>query len=98
MTSIRESAKSYESPSTKNICELKSVNTEMDIREETFTTKDGENFTVNIITVDGEDYRIPNSVLKSLRDILEEKPDVTKFKVVKKGEGMQTSYTVVTLD
>lgn len=51
-----------------------------------------------MIVVDGEDYRMPTSVLKNLKAILVEKPELKEFKVSKSGEGLKTAYTVITLD
>jgi len=45
--------------------------------------------------VDDEEYRVPTSVLKSLKVILEDKPDLKFFKVKKTGEGLKTEYTVI---
>jgi len=98
MSTIRENAKAYESPKTKNIIELKEISTELDIVEKEFQDRNGETFKVSTITVNDQEYRIPNSVLRDLKAILQDKPETTKFKVTKTGEGMQTSYTVITLD
>ena len=98
MSSIRESAKAYESPATKNITDLKEVSTEMDITEKEFTDKDGKPFKVNLVSINDEEYRIPNSVLRDLKTIISDRPEITKFKVAKTGSGMQTSYTVIPLD
>jgi len=98
MSTIRENAKAYESPKTKNITELKEISTELDIVEKEFQDRNGETFKVSTITVNDQEYRIPNSVLRDLKAILQDKPETTKFKVTKTGEGMQTSYTVITLD
>lgn len=98
MGSIKEEAQGYEPPQTKNIAELERIPTELQVEERTGTKKDGKSFTYNVVVLSGEDYRIPNSVLKSLKVILEEKPDLKEFKVKKTGEGLNTEYTVVSLD
>jgi hypothetical protein len=63
-----------------------------------FTDKDGKEFSIQVIEVDGEEYRVPVSVVKQLKEQLAENSGMTKFKVRKSGEGMNTSYTVVPLD
>jgi len=98
MTTIRESAKEYEPTTTKNVCELKSVSTELDITEKTFQNKEGEDFTVSLITVDGEDYRVPQSVIGQVKVLLEDNPGLLTFKVKKSGEGMSTKYQVIPLE
>jgi len=98
MGSIMDEAQAYEPPQTKNIADLEEVSVDADIVEREFTDKDGKPFTISVIIVDGEDYRVPVSVLKSLKAIAEEKPEIKKFKVKKTGEGLKTEYTVIPLD
>jgi len=98
MSTIREKASQYEQKETLNIADLNEVSTEIDIVEKTFTRQDGEEFSINIIEVDGKQYRVPNSVLKDLKTLVKEKPGMTKFKVLKSGTGMSTDYQVVVLE
>ena len=98
MTNLKEEAQAYEAPKTKNIAELDKVPTDIEIQEKEYTRSDGTDFKIKVITVDGEDYRVPTSVLQTLKAILEEKPDLKFIKVKKSGEGLKTVYNVVTLD
>jgi hypothetical protein len=98
MTTIRDMAKVYVEKKTKNIADLPSVSTELDMREETFTDKEDKEFTISVTTINGEDYRVPDSVLGQLKGILEVKPHLKNFKVKKTGEGMATKYQVIGLD
>ncbi len=102
MSTISEAATSYEPPKTKNITDLDNVTTDIEITEETHTktNEDGaeEEFTISVIEVEGEKYRVPKSVLKNLKAILEEKPNLKTFKVTKSGSGMNTAYTVIPLE
>lgn len=98
MTTLRQAAKKYESKTTKNISELKSVNTELDIQTKEFTDSEGKIFKIKTVEIEGEEYRIPDSVIKQLKEMIEEKPSMTEFKVKKSGEGLKTSYTVIPLD
>ena len=102
MSNISEAAISYEPPKTKNITDLEDVPTDIEITEETHTktNEDGaeEEFTIKVVEVEGEKYRVPISVLKNLKAILEEKPNLKTFKVKKSGSGMNTAYTVIPLD
>ena len=45
----------------------------------------------------GEKYKVPVSVLSALKEILEVKPELKLFKVIKKGEGLKTEYTTIPL-
>lgn len=95
MASIKELAKAYEPPQTKNIADLERVSVDIDVQEITRTKTDGEEFKLNIAVIDEQEYRVPNSVLGDLKILLEKKPDVRFFSVVKSGTGMQTKYTVL---
>jgi len=97
MGSLKENAQEYEPQQTKNITELEVVPIDSEVLEREFNDKDGNAFKISVIVVDGEDYRVPISVLKSLKAILEEKPEVKAIKVLKSGEGLKTVYTVIPL-
>lgn len=60
--------------------------------------KDNKTFKYRVCVVEGEDYRVPGVVLGDLKEILKVKPDLKFFKVTKKGSGLTTKYTVITLD
>lgn len=59
---------------------------------------DGKIFSYKYITVNETDYRVPNSVLDQMKSFLESKPNITKFKVIKKGSGLNTQYQVLPLN
>ena len=98
MATIFDEAQAYEPPQTKNIADLEKVPTDIEVVEKEYTKGDGDKFKLKVIMVDGEDYRVPTSVLKSLKAIREEKPNLKFFKVKKSGEGLKTEYTVITLE
>jgi len=97
MPTIKDKAKAYEPKQTKNITDLEVVRTDAEVKETTARDKEGNEFTYNYITVDGEEYRVPDSVLKDLKVILEANPNLTSFQVKKTGTGMGTKYTVIPL-
>lgn len=95
MTTIKENAKIYEPKETKVISDLEKVSVNTDMRIEEFVDKEGKTFTANLTTIEGEEYRVPNSVLKQLKVLIEDDENLEFFKVKKSGEGMQSSYTVI---
>lgn len=97
METIKDLAMAYEPPQTKNISELPSVDVSEALEAEEFTREDGTTFSVNVLKRNGYSYRVPASVLKSLKAILAEKPELKQFKVSKTGEGLKTTYTVIPL-
>jgi len=97
MSNLRESALEYKPIETKVISDLKKVSTSLDVYEKTFKEGEKDEFTVKLVKVDDEEYRVPNTVLKQLKVQLEEKPEMEFFKVKKQGEGLKTEYTVIGL-
>jgi len=96
---LKKEAEEHESPSkTKNISELNQISTDAVVEDDNFTNKDGEEVKQKIIVVDGEKYRVPISVLNSLKAILEDNPNLKHFKVKKTGEGMDTRYIVIPIN
>ena len=98
MATLKDEAQAYEPPQTKNIADLEVVRTDVEVVEKEFSKEDGTTFKIKVVTIDGEDYRVPTSVLKSMKAILEEKPELKTFKVKKTGEGLKTEYTVIPLE
>jgi len=97
MTNIKETARAYEPAHTFNIADLEVVSTDFEIKYETGVDKNDKEFTYAYIEVEGKQYRVPTSVIAQLKDVLEEKPELSKFRVKKSGEGMSTRYTVIAL-
>jgi len=95
MATIKDIALAYEPQQTKNIAELDYVPVELELVESTHKNSAGEDFTVKTATVDGEKYRVPNSVLEQLKGILTKFPDSKYFCVSKSGNGMSTKYQVM---
>ncbi|MHA2019042.1 MAG: hypothetical protein ACTSXY_12310 [Promethearchaeota archaeon] len=93
-----DEAKEYIAPTTKNIADLKEVDVDLELHDREGKDKDDEKFKYKVIVIDGEEYRVPSSVLGNLKAVLEKKPDLKKFAVSKQGTGMNTRYTVIPLD
>lgn len=98
MASLKESAKNYQSKQTKNVAELKSVDIDLLVQEGKGKDGEGKEFLYRFIEVGGDEYRIPDQVLKDLKAILEKKPTLKTFSVSKQGTGFNTKYTVIPLD
>ena len=92
MPNIKDLAKEYEPQQTLNIADLDVVDVDIDVKVET----DVE-YPYKYIEVDGKRYRLPTTVIKSLKAILAENPELKKFRVKKDGEGLKTTYTVIPL-
>ena len=98
MTNLRDTAKAYEPQKTKNIADLEAVSLDVVIEERKAKDKDGKEFSFHVALVVGEEYRVPSSVLNDIKAIVQAKPTLKTVKVIKKGSGMNTSYTVIPLE
>jgi len=98
---IKAAAENYESKKTANIADLENFDVSETMEEREGTDNDGKKFEYNVLVRDGKEYRIPNTVLESIKGILKAnaKHDkkVNVFSVEKTGEGMNTKYQVVTI-
>jgi hypothetical protein len=93
MAKLIDEAKAYEAKAkVNNIAELTTVSTELDVKEDLEAE-----FPYKYVQVEGLKYKVPSSVLANLKAILEENPNLKKFKVKRTGEGMDTRYTVIPL-
>jgi hypothetical protein len=98
MATLKKEAEDYKPTQIKNIAELDSVNLDVEFFKETRKKADDTEYSLSFIRVDGEEYRVPSSVLEQIQEIIKTKPKATKVKVVRKGEGMKTNYTTIPLD
>lgn len=96
MTTIKEAAEAY--VPQHNISELPSIDVNESIMEAVKKNKDGEEYKYKFIVREGEEYKIPNIVLSQLKTLRENNPKISTFKVIKKGEGIKTSYQIIPLD
>lgn len=93
MATIKDKAKEYEPRAkVKNISELPSVDIDLAVLQD-----EEAEFPYDYVEVNGERYKVPVSVLVTLKAILEENSNLKKFKVKKTGEGMETRYTAIPL-
>jgi len=94
---IKTTAQAYENQSIGNVADLQKVSTDLKVETKTGTNEKGEAFIYKVVKVEGSEYRVPMSVIRSLKAILEDNPNLQYFKVRKTGQGMDTTYTVIPL-
>ena len=101
MSKISEYAQGYEpTATTKNIADLKEVSVDLELEDDEFEFKDKNNQVKNVkqkvVIVEGESYRVPVSVIQQLKVILEDNPNMKKFKVKRSGTTKDdTRYQVI---
>jgi hypothetical protein len=99
---IGEFAKGYKSKATKNITDLPEVSIDLEVLDDQFETTDKitnqpKVVKQKVISVEGINYRVPASVIQQLQIVLEDNPNLKKFKVKKSGTMMETRYQVIPL-
>ena len=103
MSKIGELAKDFKSSATKNIADLPEVSTELEVFDDQFettdkVTKQPKVVKQKVIIINNINYRVPVSVFQQLKIVLEDNPNLKKFKVKKSGEGIDgTRYQVIPL-
>jgi len=97
MVTLKDFAQAYEPQQMKNIADLESVDTLLEIKTEKRKNREGEEYIVSFITINDEEYRVASSVIEQLKGILESSPNLKSFKVKKTGQGMGTKYQVISL-
>ncbi len=98
MGNLKDAAEAYEKTSMKNISELDVVKVGAEMKTETLTNSDGEDYKVDYIEVDGVKYRVPAPVKGDLKAILTKKPGLTEFCVSRVGTTKEdTKYTTIPL-
>ena len=95
---LREESQEYEPSTTKNIADLEAVSLDMKTEDREGKTKEGKVFNYKVIVIDNLEYRVPASVLGDIKTIMSAKPTLKTVKVIKKGTGMNTEYTVIPLE
>lgn len=98
MTTIRDTAITFQPKTTKNITELAKVPVALEIKMEVGTDQKGEDYSYYYCELNDDRYRIPASVLALLKSILVKKPTLQYFAVTKSGDGRNTRYAVIPLD
>jgi len=104
MAKLNEFAQEYEPiATTKNIADLPSVSVDLELEDDSFEFTDKisgkpKTVTQKVINVEGETYRVPVSVIQQLKVLLEDNPNLKKFKVKKSGTTKDdTRYQVIPL-
>ena len=94
---LKEMAQAYEPKMTirKNISELDKISVNLKPSLVEGMTAEGKSFEYVAVTIEEIEYKVPYSVITGLKVLVEDNPELTHFKVKKTGEGMNTSYMVL---
>lgn len=104
MSKISEFAKDYKpTATTKNITDLPEVSVDLELEDDDYeftdkVTKQKVSVTQKVVHINGESYRVPVAVIQQLKIILEDNPNLKKFKVKRSGSTKEdTRYQVIPL-
>ena len=95
METLKQYATKYEPKKTANVTDLLSLSISEPIEERQGRDDAGKDFSYMCIVRDGVDYRIAPTVIGQIKALLEEMPNLDVVRVSKKGEGLNTRYTVI---
>lgn len=99
MGTLKDEAKAYEPKKTLNIADLDKFDINEPVEQKTAEDAEGAEFTYYALIRDEQEYRIPNGVMNSIKNMIDAYSDkgqeLKQLSVTKTGSGMQTKYTVV---
>lgn len=95
---LGDMADQYEAEQTFNVADLDRVPLNAPIEIVEAQDKDGKPFSYYALNMNGHKFRVPNGVLADIKTLRQNKPKAKAIKVVKKGTGMQTRYTVLEVE
>lgn len=98
MASLKEEALAYEPPQTLNIADLENFSVDIELKDGSGKTSDGEEFKYKYAVIDGKQYRVAGSIIGGIKALLQKLPDLKNVSVIKQGTGMNTRYQVVPMD
>lgn len=100
MADLKTSAEAFEKKTTKNISDLEEVSVGMELVNKVYKEGTEEQYSIDVLEVGDEDYRVPASVLIQLQALLKDSrmKDLKKIKVLRTGTGLNdTKYSVIPL-
>lgn len=97
MPTIKDEALAFMPKQTKNVADLPQLDVNATLLDGKGTDDTGQEFKYKYVDVNGQEYRVPNVVIGNIKDLLEMNPALKLVKVSKKGQGLQTRYTVMPL-
>ncbi len=98
MGNLMEEAKAYEPQKTLTVADLEALSLEVPVEDREKTDKNGELFKYKVVVVLDKEYRVPVTVLGDIKEQVKAKPTLKTVKVIKKGTGRDTRYTVIPLE
>jgi hypothetical protein len=91
---LKEEAQEYVPKQTLNVADLDKVDLSWKTEDREGTDSEGNSYKYKVIVINEQEYRVPNSVIEKIQQMLDLKPDLQFVKVEKSGSGLGTKYSV----
>ena len=98
MGNLREESKAFEPKKTLNVADLEALSLDSKIETRVGKDKSGKEFSYKVAVILEQEYRVPASVLADIKTLIEAKPTLKTVRVIKKGQGMNTTYSVIPME
>lgn len=95
MATLKETAKAYVPPQTLNIADLDKIPIDLELKDGSGKSKEGEAFTYKYVEIEKQEYRVAGSILGGIKALLEKMPNLKFVSVLKQGQGLNTRYQVI---
>ena len=95
MATLKEAALAYEPPQTLNIADLDKIPVDVELKDGSGKSSEGEVFTYKYAEIEGKQYRVAGSIIGGIKALLQKLPDLKFVSVIKQGQGMNTRYQVI---
>jgi len=95
MATLREEAMAYKPQQTLNIADLERIPVDIELKDGSGRSSDGEEFKYKYAIVNGQQYRVAGSIIGGIKALLQKMPELKFVAVIKQGQGMNTRYQVV---
>ena len=92
MVSLKNTALNYVPKQIKSVADLPTISAEWEV----YQNNEAE-FPYKYVEINGEEFKVPDSVLRDMQIMLQDNPEIKNFKVKKAGTGINTRYTVIAL-
>lgn len=102
MATLKDEALAYEPKQTHNIADLEKFDISEPVETRTGIKDNGQEYQYYVLMRDGEEYRVPNSVMDTVKNLIQANAkhgkEIKYLSVDKTGEGMKSKYSVITLE
>lgn len=94
MSSLRQEAKDYVAKKRKVVSDLDFFDLDNNIFSEDKSDNNGKPYVEKYIVINKDEYRVPESVISQIQELIKDNKNLKKVRVKATGSGMTTKYQV----